>query len=306
MKLRTNRLSYLQVILLFPGAGGSMLRHYASLAALQDDVVLGLFDGETAVGCMVLLGANAPEGCTELTSLYIKEEYQGRGCGGLLLQEAVRCARELGKRGLTLRVVESHPLCAALTKMAVRRGFAPVQTTTIARCRLDNATNEKWSRVCSAMTQKLCGRLTRQGFLCCSLAHAPPVVVGQLVHGGLFEQKYSPAPLINGMQGRLWPDFSYVAYQGDAPAAVTVLLKGSGNSAIFQLIAAATNYQKTGAVLLPVAASINQAFALGLDSISYCIYDDNEGMKSLAQEMLAGLPEYETKQHIFQCCFNKD
>ena len=85
----------------------------------------GVFDGERAVGYLIMGPCDAKPATMKLHKCYLLPAYQGRGIGSRMLQTAISLAREAGYNFLRLNVNRHNDKAI---RAYLRNGFSTVET----------------------------------------------------------------------------------------------------------------------------------------------------------------------------------
>ncbi|MDR0405025.1 MAG: GNAT family N-acetyltransferase [Oscillospiraceae bacterium] len=273
------------------------LNYFAALVRHPEEQIFVVRNTqEEIVGCAILLLQNLVGNSIELSYIFVKDGNRSKGYGNLLFDAALNWAHKLGK-SLTFRLQDINNYKNILLHMLEKRSAKLIDMVCVYQHSVNDQSRAQWQEVTDKSFSKIRNLLLAQGFECKSFESAEPAILDKIYkNNNNFDKKYDAAGIAKGHMGIFLPSYSFVSYKNGEPAAIVMTTESCEESAVVQLISAAKNYEKSGAVLISIMSLMEKIFNFKYKKIGYCVSSDNNKMLKTIRDTFLNIEYLEIKQ----------
>lgn len=306
MGIRLKKLNALEQLIFLNMESNVLAAHIAGMMKYSKDQFLGIYMNDEPAGIVILLARNCPLDGISLEYFGLFERFRGKGYAAECIESVKAYAAQAGYQFLYTRLAASNKRNAILTALFQQTGFSVYEQAEIRKCRNNAESRRLWEETCRNYCDKIVPWLERQGFETTSFAETDTVRIESLLHNEAhFDERYSISQIYHGAQGTFIPEGSFAVFRSGEPAAVTMLIEADASSVVFQLISAAGPYQNMGVVLLAIIKSMEWVLSSRFQQVSFCIFDYNEPMKRLSENIFNNMVFKKTKHECYRCSLER-
>lgn len=230
--------------------------------------------------------AVAESGIIRIIYAFTVPEYREQGVFTALM----RFVADNAKVSVRVNISEKLEYHDVIADVCMKLGFEQAESLRIYTCHKDMY--PVWEEFMNEKGARLSAYLQRRGYKAVSFEEAPEDILDQLRNSPHtdYRNMLDPAVFLDIRENRLSREMSFAAVKEGRLAGYVLVTQNSPNKAVFEHISESSAEQGTGVILLPFAASVKKAFRdIGIETISYAMYESNARANAFREETLAML-----------------